>query len=480
MERKITNGVVTELGLTQRNKILTLEGNAAFYDLRGMKTEFPNITTLKIKNGITDIRILNRTFPNIRKVVSESPLFETRETMLIRKSTWEWEKGVLLNAFCKSEEETLYLGNVAVIADMALDGCDAQKVSCTDHLTCIRRNGLFGSAFDLDKPHPGNGPIMFGDRLIGFNDDTGSYELTKDVKYIIFPEGFSGSKLERLVVKDYKLLSVLNGIGDAQICDTLYIDDITDFREAFGSNEICLNAKHVQINDENNYLKSQNDMIFDKKGGILYDSAWFLSGNAVIPDGVKTIRAHAFSSPDIASVEFPASVTNIQSGAFFNADNVTVIQCNGENVPHGCIEAFARNYEPYPDDKNTVIKIVCNKGHVFLPRYMTEKSIKKLDKICNEEFVTVKKAYQYAINEEVRQDTMIREYAFSKDKNIAAYLKDNIKSIVLRYIQESRESDAVIAVNTGIVSKDDLKEIKSVAEDANMKELILKINNILP
>lgn len=173
MERKITNDVVTEIGLTQRNKILTLEGDVAAYDLRGMKKEFPNITTLKIKNGVTAIRISNRTFPNIRKVVSESPLFETREAMLIRKSTWEWEKGVLLNAFCKSEEETLYLGNVAVIADMALDGCDAQKVSCTDHLTCIRRNGLFGSAFDLDKPHPGNGPIMFGDRLIGFNDDTG-------------------------------------------------------------------------------------------------------------------------------------------------------------------------------------------------------------------------------------------------------------------------------------------------------------------
>ena len=121
MERKITNDVVTEIGLTQRNKILTLEGDVAAYDLRGMKKEFPNITTLKIKNGVTAIRISNRTFPNIRKVVSESPLFETREAMLIRKSTWEWEKGVLLNAFCKSEEETLYLGNVAVIADMALD-----------------------------------------------------------------------------------------------------------------------------------------------------------------------------------------------------------------------------------------------------------------------------------------------------------------------------------------------------------------------
>ena len=479
MERKITNGVVTELGLTQRNKILTLEGDVAAYDLRGMKKEFPNITTLKIKNGVTDIRISNRTFPNIRKVISESPLFETKETMLIRTSKLKSEKGILLNAFCKSEEETLYLGNVAVIADMALDGCDAQKVSCTDHLTCICRNGLFGSAFDLDKPHPGNGPIMFGDCLIGFKDDSVAYELTKDVAYIIFPEGFSGSRLKRLIVKDHKLLSVLNGIGDARICDTLRIDDETDFRNAFSSDEICLNAKHVEITDKNKYLKSKNDMIFDKNG-ILYDSAWFLSGDAVIPDEVKTIRTYAFSSPYITSVRLPASVSNIQSGAFINADNVTLIQCDGENLPHGCIEAFARNYEPYSDDKNTVIEIVCNKRYIFLPRYMTEKSIKKLDEICSKEFSTVKRAYKYAINEEVRQDTMIREYAFSKDKDIAVYLKEDIKSIVLRYIQESRESDAVIAVNTGIVSKDDLKEIKSVAEDANMKELILKINNILP
>ena len=99
MERKITNDVVTEIGLTQRNKILTLEGDVAAYDLRGMKKEFPNITTLKIKNGVTAIRILNRTFPNIRKVISESPLFETKETMLIRTSKLKSEKEILLNAF---------------------------------------------------------------------------------------------------------------------------------------------------------------------------------------------------------------------------------------------------------------------------------------------------------------------------------------------------------------------------------------------
>lgn len=159
MERKITNDVVTEIGLTQRNKTLTLEGDVAVYDLRGMKKEFPNITTLKIKNGVTAIRISNRTFPNIRKVISESPLFETKETMLIRTSKLKSEKGILLNAFCKSEEETLYFKNVAVIADMALDGCDTKKVFNTEHLTCINKDGLSGSAFDLNKAHPGSGPI---------------------------------------------------------------------------------------------------------------------------------------------------------------------------------------------------------------------------------------------------------------------------------------------------------------------------------
>lgn len=477
MERKITNDVVTEIGLTQRNKILTLEGDVAAYDLRGMKKEFPNITTLKIKNGVTDIRISNRTFPNIRKVISESPLFETKETMLIRTSKLKSEKGILLNAFCKSEEETLYLGNVAVIADMALDGCDTKKVFNTEYLTCINKDGLSGSAFDLNKAHPGSGPIMFGDCLIGFKDDSVAYELTKDVAYIIFPEGFSGSRLKRLIVKDHKLLSVLNGIGDAQICDTLRIDDETDFRNAFSSDEICLNAKHVEITDKNKYLKSKNDMIFDKNG-ILYDSAWFLSRDAVIPDEVKTIRTYAFSSPYITSVRLPASVSNIQSGAFINADNVTLIQCDGENLPHGCIEAFARNYEPYSDDEHTVIEIVCNKGHIFLPRYMTEKNIKKLDKICSEELSTVKKAYKYAINEEVRQDVMIKEYTFSKDEDVSAYLKDDIKSIVLRYIQEDRENDAVVAVNIGMIPEEDLKEIKDMASENDMEKLVSVITTL--
>ena len=145
MERKITNDVVTEIGLTQRNKILTLEGDVAVYDLRGMKKEFPNITTLKIKNGVIDIRISNRTFPNIRKVISESPLFETNETMLIRTSKLKSEKGILLNAFCKSEEEALYFKNVAVIADMALDGCDTKKVFNTKHLTCVKNPSILSS-----------------------------------------------------------------------------------------------------------------------------------------------------------------------------------------------------------------------------------------------------------------------------------------------------------------------------------------------
>jgi len=45
--------------------------------------------------------------------------------------------------------------------------------------------------------------------------------------------------------------------------------------------------------------------------------------------------------------------------------------------------------------------------------------------------------------------------------------------------QEDRESDAIVAVNIGMLLEDDLREIKSVAENASMRELILKINNTL-
>lgn len=66
MERKITNDVVTEIGLTQRNKILTLEGDVAVYDLRGMKKRISKYYDLKNQERC------NR-YSDIKSYISEHP-----------------------------------------------------------------------------------------------------------------------------------------------------------------------------------------------------------------------------------------------------------------------------------------------------------------------------------------------------------------------------------------------------------------------
>ena len=63
-----TNTILTDVMLAESDTVLTLFGqsNAVVeYDLTNMEKIFPNVTTLKIENGIVKIRMKNRTFPNI-------------------------------------------------------------------------------------------------------------------------------------------------------------------------------------------------------------------------------------------------------------------------------------------------------------------------------------------------------------------------------------------------------------------------------
>ena len=85
-----TNTILTDVMLAESDTVLTLFGqsNAVVeYDLTNMEKIFPHVTTLKIEDGIVKIRMKNRTFPNICKVISESEHFENGSTMLISVNT---------------------------------------------------------------------------------------------------------------------------------------------------------------------------------------------------------------------------------------------------------------------------------------------------------------------------------------------------------------------------------------------------------
>ena len=72
------------------------------------------------------------------------------------------------------------------------------------------------------------------------------------------------------------------------ICDTLIINDCSDFMESISKN-FCINANHVEITPRNDYLKAENDMIYGSMDHKLYASARFLSGDIIIPKEVTAL-----------------------------------------------------------------------------------------------------------------------------------------------------------------------------------------------
>ena len=494
MEREIVD-VIKTAKITKRSKTLTLDcpfgKDQVVYDLRDVKETYPNVTTLQIKDNVIGIQLLNRTFPNIRAVLSDSPYFLNRETMLIKTGMFENTRGDLLNAFCLKPDEILDLRHVRHICNMALDGCETSSISHEDYIEDIDAGGLTGSYIDKPETFIGDGPIMLGNCLIGFKEKTKAFELTSSVKSVALVTNFGKNMVEKLIVSDYHFLNLLWTVGDNnKICDTLVINDCSDFRESI-SNHFCMNASHVVITSKNRYLKTENDMIYGIEDHKLHTSAWFLSGDIVVPKEVYSIGDNAFPSDRFTSIEIHPDVYECSSEAFINPMRLTRIKCHGDKLPEGLISAVVHSLDySYTDteyfrdynERISVIEIVSDNAHFFIPRDMTDSS--ELDELCSRDMSQVKKRfkriYLYARTWAGQKAVMVKMYALLQDDG---YVKDTIKreglSTALEYIQYKREDYAILLVNTKLLNNEELTTIAKEASKAGMEKLVSTINSLL-
>lgn len=465
MERKIEKNAVVDVGLTNRNKMLVLDGDISTYDLRGMKKSFPNVTTLKIMKGVKNIRMLNRTFPNIRKVVSLSEYFRSDAKMLVKKIASDGKydiapAGILLNSFCLKEDETLNLSNIYEIANMALDGCESKNVINTDSLEYLSKNDLIGSAFYTKDVCNGDGPIMLGDCLIGFKKSTSSFELTNQVSNIVLLDDYN-KPIPLIVVKDVKLLKLFRNVSDdVCVCDKLYIKDSSDFTEELKKGNLCLPGADIQITPDNKYLKTENGAICNADKTIVYTASWFLSGKVKIPHGVQEIDSLGYPSEGITELEIPDSVKHIYSSSFWNAERLSTVKYGGKNLPEGCIQALSRSFLPFKDEGNNVIEFIGKNAHIFIPRYIEEKDAIALDDLCSKDMASVE-AYKYAASDTVKYDTIVKSFEFSKDEKLLAMMKDEATSALTAYVKAGRAEAAIHFI--GLV-KLDAKNIPPVLE----------------
>ena len=304
-----TNTILTDVMLAESDTVLTLFGqsNAVVeYDLTNMEKIFPNVTTLKIEDGIVKIRMKNRTFPNICKVISESEHFENGSTMLISVNTdagyeEEYYGRTLLNTFCKPSDYILDFKDVNRISGMALDGCMAYQVINTEMLESLDKDALAGSYFESLE----DTLVMFGDCLVRVNGKDISFELTDSIK--------------ELIVKDFRLLHVLRNFSDKPFCETihLYVDaktrDEAELEKAIEKNKLELSCKHVLLSPSNNEeltrVGCEDDILYQTNRGMLITGSapWFLQGNVTFPGKTWLIGTKLISN-DIESICIPKSV----------------------------------------------------------------------------------------------------------------------------------------------------------------------------
>ena len=378
------------INVSKTATVLELDDEVTGYNLCDIAECFPNITTLKIGYGIKIIKMRNRTFPNVRKVISESKYFQDDATMLI--SIDADEKGycnkTLLNAFCRKSDDILDLNNINTISGMALDGCMAQKVINVECLEKLADDALLGSYFEsLD------GVIMFDSCLVGVNGENLSFELTNSIEKIL-PGGLFHGRIKELIVKDFTLLRLLQDHIDAPFCDTIHIyvgghtREEVQLSHAAEKNKLALSCRHVLLSSSNNEelkrIGCENDILYTPDGDwvITGSTPWFMTGAVTFPEKTWAIGSR-LESENIESIYIPKDVKVFFLEAFAShtcRKKLSSIICDAD--PSGFRAGIPDliTIVPYEVDKKEEdwISVTYLGRRTMIPRYITEEEFSEI------------------------------------------------------------------------------------------------------
>ena len=101
--------------------------NYTVYNLLNVSESFPQIRTIVIKEGADKIHIWNRTFSNVKKVISYNKKFLFGNVLKwLGNSTGN--EIILFNSFVKDECESIDLSEVSCIESHAFEDCQSGNV----------------------------------------------------------------------------------------------------------------------------------------------------------------------------------------------------------------------------------------------------------------------------------------------------------------------------------------------------------------
>lgn len=155
------------------------------------------------------------------------------------------------------------------------------------------------------------------------------------------PEGLNG----KFVIPDFVRIIQTNAFFNCDFSNVLIPESVVEiqsgaFHNCHGLTEIIIpgrvskigssvfpkSVSKITVSAANENYYSDGTILIDKRNSTIVFACKTISGQIVIPDGIKSIKSDSFSNcKEITTVSFPTSLVEIEDGAFFDCDNLEKI-----------------------------------------------------------------------------------------------------------------------------------------------------------
>lgn len=298
------------------------------YNLLNVSKSFPQIRTIVIEEGVDKIQIWNRTFPNVKKVISYNKKFLSGNVLKgLGNSTGN--EIILFNSFVKNECEAIDLSEVSCIESHAFEDCKSGNIINDDDVVNFCYDAFKDFHGIANLPRLEGGGHVLGHILMDYQ-----YDIPDYIKAINDTADFSGKAIR---ISDASLLYNIK---------TAYAPSKIEFKgDKFSIIEIInvmrnFRLEALEILDDNPYLKTIDGILYTKDMRMLIKCSKNKIGRVEIPDGVEEIREDAFAYSNISEVIMPDSVKYIGERVFYGCRKLAYIRYS-KNLTYIPKEAFS-------------------------------------------------------------------------------------------------------------------------------------------
>ena len=366
---EMCQGIEIEPGI----KTLMLGGFDEFLFL-GKNKVFPDIEEIHICENVCSVIINHNSFPNVRKVTSDSPYFLDSDMLvklpddiadmvmcgeISKQDAADMNRGILENIFCRRPDEIVNLKGIKEISrECSFSGCETEHIINTDSVTDCWLGSFYwfkpfnpDSKWDVEDKYKEDymiGTILVMPYIEPGKDDEKTKYIFPDKKITTIAKDDVGLPATRrcadtIVIKDESQINALMESDNAFAAKTVILDINTEIDFSMFDHRTHF-VQDIEVTESNPYYKSIDGVVYSKDGKkLLKCSPKRRCYTFKIPEGVEEIDVHAFDWNNyIFKIQLPETLKKLKAGTFAKCEKLSTIYIPStmEYIEDGCFADY--------------------------------------------------------------------------------------------------------------------------------------------